>query len=377
MIHGKWGSRAEALAGEPDLWRRWMRYLLKGNEAVVRGAVAAGCKAYFGYPITPASEIAETASLLLPDSGGVFVPAESEIAAIQMLYGASSGGVRAMTASSGPGISLMQEGVSYMAGAELPGVIVDVMRAGPGLGNLGVEQGDYLQLTKGGGHGNYQTPVFAPNSVQEMCDLTVHAFDVADRYRTPVYVLADGALGQMMEPLEVPKTVHKEPAKPWAVRGDAATRKNLITSIFLEHEKQEILITRLENKYREIEKNEVVLEETFTEDAEILIIAYGISSRIARAAVDLARAEGVRVGLLRPISLYPFPAKRLRQLAGKVYGVLVFELSSGQMVQDVRLSTSGITPVQLLRRTGGMMPTAEDVAKALKKMECECVGNKA
>ena len=290
-----------------------MRYLLKGNEAVVRGAIAAGCKAYFGYPITPASEIAETASLLLPEAGGVFIPAESEIAAIQMLYGASSAGVRAMTASSGPGISLMQEGISYMAGAELPGVIVDVMRAGPGLGNLGVEQGDYLQLTKGGGHGNYRTPVFAPNSVQEMCDLTIHAFEVADLYRNPVYVLADGALGQMMEPVEMPKTVQSAPDKPWAVRGDAATRKNLITSIFLDHEKQEILITRLEKKYEEIEKSEVLLEETLTEDAEILIVAYGISSRIARAAVDLARAEGLRVGLLRPISLYPFPSKRLRQ----------------------------------------------------------------
>ena len=238
-----------------------MRQLLKGNEAVVRGAIAAGCKAYFGYPITPASEIAEVASLLLPDSGGIFVPAESEIGAIQMVFGASSAGVRAMTASSGPGISLMQEGVSYMAGAELPGVIVDIMRAGPGLGNLGVEQGDYLQLTKGGGHGNYRTPVFAPNSVQEMCDLTIHAFEVADRYRNPVYVLADGALGQMMEPIEIPAAVQNEPEKPWAVRGDAATRKNLITSIFLEHEKQEILITKLEEKYREIEEKEVLWQE--------------------------------------------------------------------------------------------------------------------
>jgi pyruvate/2-oxoacid:ferredoxin oxidoreductase alpha subunit len=354
-----------------------MRKLIKGNEAVVRGAVAAGCKAYFGYPITPASEIAEAASLLLPDSGGVFIPAESEVSAIQMLFGASSAGVRAMTASSGPGISLMQEGVSYLAGAELPGVIVDVMRAGPGLGNLGVEQGDYLQLVKGGGHGNYRTPVFAPNSVQEMCDLTIHAFDVADRYRNPVYVLADGALGQMMEPVEVPKTVKGEPEKPWAVKGEPATRKNLITSIFLEHEKQEILITRLEQKYREVENNEVLYQEVLTEDAEILIIAYGISSRIARAAVEIARAEGVRVGLLRPISLYPFPMKRLRQLAGKTFAVLVFELSSGQLIEDVRLAAGGMTPIQLLRRTGGMMPTAEDVVQVMKTMESECVGNKA
>ncbi len=354
-----------------------MRQLLKGNEAVVRGAIAAGCKAYFGYPITPASEIAEAASLLVPDSGGIFIPAESEISAIQMVFGASSAGVRAMTASSGPGISLMQEGVSYLAGAELPGVIVDVMRAGPGLGNLGVEQGDYLQLTKGGGHGNYKTPVFAPNCVQEMCDLTIHAFEVADRYRNPVYVLADGALGQMMEPVEIPAPKNNEPAKPWAVDGTAETRKNLITSIFLEHEKQEILITRLENKYREMQEKEVLLEEILTEDAELLIVAYGISSRIARAAVEMARADGVRVGLLRPISLFPFPSKRLRQLAGKAYCVLVLELSSGQLIEDVRLSVGGITPIELLRRTGGMMPTAEEAVRVLKKLEKDCVGNKA
>ncbi len=271
----------------------------------------------------------------------------------------------------------MQEGVSYLAGAELPAVIVDVMRAGPGLGNLGVEQGDYLQVTKGGGHGNYRTPVFAPNSVQEMCDLTIHAFDIADRYRNPVYVLADGALGQMMEPIEIPKSANREPEKPWAVAGTAATRKNLITSIFLEHEKQEILITRLEQKYQELEEKEIIWEEFLSEDAELLIVAYGISSRIARAAVEICRADGVRVGLLRPISLFPFPMKRLRQLAGKAYSVLVLELSSGQLIEDVRLSVSGITPIQLLRRTGGMMPTAEDVVAAIKKLEKECVGNYA
>jgi pyruvate/2-oxoacid:ferredoxin oxidoreductase alpha subunit len=354
-----------------------MRRLMKGNEAVVRGAVAAGCRAFFGYPITPASEIAEAASLLLPDSGGVFIPAESEIGAIQMVFGASSAGVRAMTASSGPGISLMQEGISYLAGAELPGVVVDIMRAGPGLGNLGVEQGDYFQLVKGGGHGNYRTPVFAPNSVQEMCDLTIHAFDVADRYRNPALVLADGALGQMMEPVEIPEVEQTEIEKPWAVKGDAATRKNLITSIFLEHEKQEILITRLERKYEEMEKNEVLYEEIHTDDAKLLIVAYGISSRIARAAVELARADDVQVGLLRPISLYPFPTKRLRQLAGKTYSILVLELSSGQLIEDVRLSVGGITPVQILRRTGGMMPTAEEVVDTLKAMESECVEHNA
>ena len=354
-----------------------MRQLLKGNEAIIRGAIAAGCKAFFGYPITPASEIAEAASLLLPEAGGVFVPAESEIGAIQMVFGASSAGVRAMTASSGPGISLMQEGISYIAGASLPGVIVDVQRAGPGLGNLGVEQGDYHQLVKGGGHGNYRTPVFAPNSVQEMCDLTIHAFEVADRYRNPAIVMTDGALGQMMEPIEIPEAAHNEPEKPWAVAGNAATRKNLITSIYLEHERQEILITELEHKYAEMEKAEVLWQEIQTEDAELLVVAYGISSRIARAAVEISRADGVRVGLLRPISLFPFPAKRLRQLAGKAYAIMVLELSSGQLIEDVRLSVNGITPVQLLRRTGGMMPTAEDVVQVLKKMEKECVGNHA
>lgn len=355
-----------------------MRQLLKGNDAVVRGAVAAGCKAYFGYPITPASEIAEQASVLLPDSGGVFVPAESEIGAIQMLFGASAAGVRAMTASSGPGISLMQEGISYMAAGFLPGVIVDVMRAGPGLGNLGVEQGDYHMVVKGGGHGCYRTPVFAPNCVQEMCDLTMHAFEVADRYRTPVYVLADGALGQMMEAIEVPQTVATAPPKPWAVIGDAATRPNLITTIYLEHEKHERLITsKLEEISAEVEKNEVLWQEIQTEDAELLIVAYGISSRIARAAIDMSRAAGIKVGLLRPISLYPFPSLRLRQLAGKAYSILVLELSNGQLIEDVRLAVGGITPVQLMRRTGGMMPSAEEVAQTIKKMETECVGNYA
>ncbi len=354
-----------------------MRHLLKGNDAVVRGAIAAGCKAYFGYPITPASEIAEQASMLLPEAGGVFIPAESEIGSIQMMFGAAAAGVRSMTASSGPGISLMQEGISYMAGASLPGVIVNIMRAGPGLGNLGVEQGDYFQAVKGGGHGNYHTPVFAPNSVQEMCNLTIHAFTVADRYRTPVIVLADGALGQMMEPIEIPDSAPPEPEKPWAVAGNAETRKNLITSIYLEHARQEILITELEQKYAEIQGKEVLWQEIQTEDAEILIVAYGISSRIARAAVEIARASGSKVGLIRPISLYPFCSERLRQLAGKAYSILVLELSSGQLIEDVRLCVGGITPVQLLRRTGGMMPSAEDVVQAIKKMEKECVGNYA
>jgi len=354
-----------------------MRRLMKGNEAVIQAAVAAGCRGFFGYPITPASEIAEAASFYLPKSGGVFVQAESEIGAIQMVFGAASAGVRALTASSGPGISLMQEGISYLAGAELPCVIVDIMRGGPGLGNIGPEQSDYLQMVKGGGHGNYRVAVFAPNSVQEMCDLTIHAFDVADRYRNPAVILADGVLGQMMEAVELPEPRTDEPNKPWAVTGEAVTRHNLLASIYLQHEELEAHIQKLERKYSEMEKQECLWQETATEGAHILVVAYGISSRVARAAVDMAREQGVRTGLLRPISLFPFPMKRLHQLAGGAYSVLVVELSNGQLVQDVRLAVNGITPVRLHNRMGGMIPTAEDVLEIIKQMESECVGNYA
>ncbi len=354
-----------------------MRELMKGNEAVIHGAVAAGCRAYFGYPITPASEIAETASVLLPKNGGVFVPAESEIGAIQMVYGASSAAVRCMTASSGPGISLMQEGISYLAGSELPCVIVDIMRGGPGLGNIGPEQSDYLQVVKGGGHGNYRTIVLAPNSVQEMCDLTIKAFELADRYRNPVVVLADGVLGQMMEAVEMPRKVEKFPEKPWAVTGEAATRKNLIASIYLEHEVLEAHISKLTEKYLEVERRECLWEEFCAEDAEILLVAYGISSRVSRSAVEMARAAGIRAGLVRPMTLFPFPSRRIGQLAQGVHSILVVELSNGQLIEDVRLAVNGRTPVHLVNRTGGMIPTAEDVLEVIKKTESSCVGNHA
>jgi 2-oxoisovalerate ferredoxin oxidoreductase alpha subunit len=354
-----------------------MRRLMKGNEAVIHAAVIAGCKGFFGYPITPASEIAEAASFYLPKAGGVFIQAESEIGSIQMVYGAASAGARAMTASSGPGISLMQEGISYLAGAELPCVIVDIMRGGPGLGNIGPEQSDYLQMVKGGGHGNYKVAVFAPNSVQEMCDLTIHAFEVADRYRNPAVVLADGVLGQMMEAVELPEPKADAPAKPWAVTGEAATRQNLITSIYLQHEELEAYIQKLQKKYQEMERQECLWQETGTEDAEILLVAYGISSRVARSAVEMARDQGGRAGLLRPISLYPFPVKRLHQLASKAYAVLVVELSNGQLIEDVRLAVNGVTPVRLQNRMGGMIPTAEDVLAVIKEMESECVSNYA
>lgn len=352
-----------------------MRQLMKGNDAVVHGAILAGCKAYFGYPITPASEIAETAALLFPKAGGVFLQAESEIASIQMVYGAASAGIRTMTASSGPGISLMQEGISYLAGAELPCVIADIMRGGPGLGNIGPEQSDYFQMVKGGGHGNYKNIVLAPNSIQEMCDLTILAFDLADRYRNPAIVLADGALGQMMEAVELPAPSGPKTAKEWAVAGDISTRKNIVTSIYLRPEELEEHNLKLQEKYRLVEEKEIRWEEHLTDDAEYLLVGYGISSRVARATVDEARSRGRKVGLLRPITLFPFPMKQLGELAARMKGVLVVELSNGQLIEDVRLAGNGRAPVKLLSRAGGMIPTEEEVMAAIIKMENDCVGN--
>ncbi len=352
-----------------------MRRLMKGNEAVVHAAILAGCRAFFGYPITPASEIAEAAALWMPVVGGTFLQAESEIAAIQMAYGAASAGFRVLTASSGPGISLMQEGISYLAGSELPCVIVDIMRGGPGLGNIGPEQGDYFQMVKGGGHGNYRNIVLAPNSVQEMADLTVRAFELADRYRNPAVVLADGVVGQMMEAVEFPERTASLPEKPWAVTGEAATRRNLISSIYLRHEELEAHVLKLQRKYDELERRECGWEETYCNDCDTLIVAYGITSRVARAAVEMARNRGVRAGMLRPVTLYPFPTQRLRDLARTVSSVLAVELSTGQLVEDVRLAVEGRTGVRHMGRAGGMIPTAEDIVENLVKMEMECVGD--
>ncbi len=354
-----------------------MRQLMKGNDAIVNGAILAGCRAYFGYPITPASEIAETAATLFPKAGGVFLQAESEIASIQMVYGAASAGVRSMTGSSGPGISLMQEGISYLAGSELPCVIADIMRGGPGLGNIGPEQSDYAQMVKGGGHGNYRNIVLAPNSVQEMCDLTILAFELADKYRNPAVVLADGALGQMMEAVALPAPCGPQPAKEWAVEGTAGTRKNIITSIYLRPEELEQHNLKLQAKYHDIEAKETRWEEHRTEDAELLLVGYGISSRVARATVDEARKQGKKVGLFRPITLFPFPAQPLAKLASRVKGALVVELSYGQLTEDVRLAANGRIPVRLLSRAGGNIPTEEEVLAAIIKMENERVGNQA
>jgi pyruvate/2-oxoacid:ferredoxin oxidoreductase alpha subunit len=344
------------------------RILLKGNEAAVIGAILAGCRSFFGYPITPASEIAEAAARYFPLVGGTFLQAESEVAAINMVYGAAAAGERTMTASSGPGLSLMQEGISYLAGAELPAVIVDVMRGGPGLGNIAPEQSDYHQIVKGGGHGNYRTIVLAPNSVQEMCDLTMLAFELADRYRNPVIVLTDGFIGQMMEPVELPRTLARPAAKPWAVQGTAETRQNLITSIYLDPQELEAHIRRLEEKYARAARQAVMYEKYRTEDAEIITIGYGIVSRVLKAAVTQARAQGIRSGLFRPITLWPFPSRELSVMAEWARVFLVVELSHGQLVEDVRLAIEGARPVKLYTRFGGIVPTAEELLEQIHKL---------
>lgn len=344
-----------------------MRQLCKGNVAIIKGAVLAGCRAYYGYPITPASEVAEAAALYLPEVGGTFVQAESETASINMVYGASAAGVRVMTASSGPGVSLMQEGISYLAGAELPCVIVDVMRGGPGLGNIAPEQGDYFAMVKGGGHGNYRNLVVAPASVQEMADLTILAFELADKYRNPAIVLTDGFVGQMMEPLNLEYREIFAPEKPWAVKGTAGTRKNMISSIVLEPDDLEEHQRRMEAKYIRARQTETRCEEYCTQDAEVIVVGYGIVSRVLRSAVDQARKQGMKVGLFRPITLWPFPSYELAAVASGAESVLVVELSNGQMVEDVRLALEGKRPVEFYGRVGGNVPSVEELLSKIEE----------
>jgi len=344
------------------------KQLLYGNEAVVKGAILAGCRAYYGYPITPASEIAHAAALYLPVAGGTFIQAESEIAAINMVYGAAAAGERVMTASSSPGISLKQEGVSYCAGAELPCVIVDVMRGGPGLGNSAPEQSDYNQVVKGGGHGNYKVIVLAPNSVQEMCDLGKLAFELADKYRNPVYILTDGFIGQMMEPVEFPEPVTKFPEKSWAVKGTPETADNLLTSIDLDPDDLEKHINKLQQKYRIMEEEEVRYETYQTRDAEIILVGFGIISRILQTVVDNLRQEGIPVGLVRPITLFPFPKAIMRELTKQARFFLVSEMSNGQMVDDVRLAVDGRKPVYFYGRVGGNVPSIREIHDEVIKL---------
>lgn len=341
--------------------------LVAGNSAVIIGAMYAGCDCFFGYPITPASEILHEASRYFPFVGRKFVQAESEESAINMVYGAAATGHRVLAASSGPGISLKQEGISYIAGAELPCVVVDIARAGPGLGNIGPEQSDYNQLVKGGGHGNYKNIVLAPNSVQEMCDLTMKGFDLAFKYRNPAIILADGVLGHMVETLAFPQTaVTPSIDSSWAVSGNKETRSNLVTSIALDFTELEQHNIKLQKKYERIKENEVDWNGYMLDDAEVVLVSYGISSRISRAAVDAAREEGIRVGLFRPITMFPFPEKELKALADRGCRFISVEMSNGQMRDDIRMATG--KQVELVARCGGNLISKDQIMDRIREV---------
>ncbi len=346
-----------------------MKVLMKGNEALSEAAIRAGATLYFGYPITPQNEIGEYMSRRLPTiPGGAYIQAETEVASINMVYGAVSTGRRALTSSSSPGISLMMEGISYLAGAELPAVIVSIMRGGPGLGNINPEQADYFQATKGGGHGSYRMIVLAPASVQEMTDLTVLAFDLADKYRNPVMVAADGNLGQMMEPVELAESYpNRFDHSSWSLTGAKGRDGHTITSIYLEADEMEAYIHHLYEKYAEVERTETRYEEYQTEDADVVVVAYGIVSRVVRSAVELMRQEGIKAGMVRPITLWPYPKAVLRKLADRVKFFLACEMSMGQMVEDVMLSVEGVRPVYFYGRSGGNVPAPAEVVAAVKK----------
>ena len=350
--------------------------LMKGNEALAEAAIRAGVDAYFGYPITPQSEVIEYLMSQQPEkrTGMVVLQAESEVAAINMVYGAASTGKKVMTSSSSPGISLKLEGISYLAGAELPAVIVNVVRGGPGLGTIQPSQADYFQSVKGGGHGDYKLYVLAPASVQEMSDFVADAFDIAFKYRAPVLILSDGLIGQMMEKVvlkdEKPRLSNEEIIKQygsWAVTGKKGRERNIITSLDLQAEKMEARVHRLLKKYEQMEKEDLRYEEVHCEDAEYLFVAYGSSARIALKAVELAREKGIKAGLLRPITLFPFPKKQLFDLADQVKGILSVELNAGQMVEDVRLAVEHKVPVEHFGRTGGIIHTPEEVLEALEQ----------
>jgi 2-oxoisovalerate ferredoxin oxidoreductase alpha subunit len=343
---------------------------MKGNEAVIHGALLGGATHFFGYPITPASEIAHAAADLFTRSGRHFLQAESEVSAINMIYGAAAAGSRVMTASSGPGISLMAEGISYIAGAELPCVIVDVQRAGPGLGNIWPEQSDYNAVVKGGGHGNYRNVVLAPNSAQEMCDFTYRAFAIADRYRVTVFILSDAYIGQMMEPVELPTEVLHGERKEWALNGDRESRENLVTSIYMSTSGQSRHNWNLRAKYDRVAEEFTDWQEVDAEDAELLFVAYGISARLALSAVQELRARGVRAGLVRPKTLCPFPKPRLRELAqgGTLRDVAVVELADGMMADDVELALPDSVNVHRLNWLGGEVPTTRMVLERASEL---------
>ncbi len=343
------------------------RKLMKGNEAIAESAVRAGCRGFFGYPITPQNEIPEYMSKRQPEVGGAFVQAESEVAAINMVYGAAAAGCRAMTSSSSPGISLKQEGISYIAASDVPCVIVNIVRAGPGLGGIQPAQGDYFQAVKGGGHGDYKLIVYAPSTLQEACDLVYKAFDKADEYRMPVMMIGDGMIGQMMEPVELPemRELSELPEKPWCLRGyDGKGERRIINSLRIQPDELEPYLDEMYRKYALIEEKEVEVEEYRCEDAEIILTAYGTVARICKSAIELLREQGVKVGLIRPITLFPFPKKSYEKYAAKdsVKEFISVELSMGQMIEDVKLAVAGKKPVNFYGRSGGNVMSEEEIA---------------
>lgn len=343
--------------------------LLKGNIAMAEAAVRAGLEGYFGYPITPQTELLEWMSSRMPELGRVFLQAESELAAINMVYGAACTGARVMTSSSSPGVSLMMEGLSYIAGTEIPVVLIDVMRGGPGLGNIAPAQGDYNQIVHGGGHGDYFPIVLAPASVQEAIDLTVLSFDLAEKYKTIAVVLADGSIGQMMEPAELPPMQPLRTEKPsWATTGAQGRDRNILTSIYLKPEEEEETNLRLIKRWEEIEANEIRYREYFTDDARFIIVGFGTAGRVALSAVRAARAEGIPVGLIRPISVSPFPSAVLSEFSSRVEAFLVVEMNSGQMLQDVQRVVAGKAPVAFYGRLGGMVPFPDEILDEIKRL---------
>lgn len=354
------------------------KVLMKGNEAIGEAAIKAGCRHFFGYPITPQSELPEYLSRRLPEIGGVYLQAESEIAAINMVYGAAAAGVRTMTSSSSPGISLKQEGISYLAGAELPCLIVNIMRGGPGLGGIQPSQSDYFQATKGGGHGDYHLIVLAPSTVQEIADFVKKGFDLADTYRTPVMILGDGILGQMMEPVDFGAESSGDSFdRSWATTGKGTREHtNIVNSLYLNPEELELHNRKLEKKYQTIMGKETMAESYLTDDAEIVIAAYGMTARIAKATVEMAREEGIKAGVFRPITLWPFPAQELNEATKKAKAVLTVEMSLGQMVEDVKLSLNGRLPVEFYGRVGGMVPISRDILTKVKSLLTALKGGK-
>lgn len=343
------------------------KVLMKGNEAIAEAAILAGCRHYFGYPITPQTEIAAYMAKKMPKIGGVFLQAESEIAAINMVYGVSSAGKRVMTSSSSPGISLKGEGISYLAGADLPALVVNVQRGGPGLGGIQPSQSDYFQATKGGGHGDFHMIVLAPASVQEMAELTVKGFELADKYRVTSMIMADGTMGQMMEPVELDFKVAPPPEKPWATTGTKMSRPhNIVNSLSLVPEELEQFNFERFERYKTIEQNEAMYEEYMMDDADICLVAFGIAARVSKNAVNEARKQGIKVGLIRPITLWPFPVAPFEKAAERVERFISVELSMGQMIEDIRLAVKCKKPVELCNRAGGMIPSPEQVLEAIK-----------